>query len=105
MRSLDYRIHALARQVLDKLLQVATGLLHLFIFVADVALVDRLIERLLCLGRILFHDIHERVDGLVVGLVLLRLDDDLLQAVDELVLGFIGGGQLFVKVLRDSRQR
>lgn len=103
LRSLDNRIHALARQVLDKLLQVPTGLLHLFILVAHIALLDGLIECLLGLGSILLDDVHQGVDSLVVGLVLLGLNDDLLESVDELVFCFIGGGELFVKVLRDAR--
>lgn len=48
---------------------------------------------------VLLGETDEGVDGLRVLRVLLSLDDDLLEAGDEVVFGFVGGGEFLVKVL------
>lgn len=95
----NHTIHTLARQVLDKLFQIPTGLLDLFILITNIALLRRFIQRILRLVRVLFHNVHQGIDRLVVRLVLLRLEHDLLESGDEFVFCFIGGRQFFIKVL------
>jgi hypothetical protein len=96
---LDNAVHALSSQVFHELLQVPAGLLHLFIFVANVTLFDSFVESILSLVRILLDDVDKGVDGLVVRLVLLGVQNNLLESGDELVLCLISSGKLFIQIL------